>query len=238
VSIGLIVLPIGVVMFCAVIVLALLARWILVMSSPESVLRSISGSILESGSVSLSAKRKRAFHRLVSGFTRARSRGDRLRFLTLTTAVGGSELRLRRHFQLLRRRIERKFHFKAEYWGLRTNEGNGVLHLIFKGGFIPQWWLSEAWFSIHGASIVDIRVLRGSSRRLANYLVANYLCKQSFERMSWSWGWVFRGFCGVWRSRFASWYKVDRVSCLSAWNRLISTFSSQLSVRYGSLFGG
>jgi hypothetical protein len=204
----------------------------------DSVLRSVSQVVLDSGGFSLSAKRKRAFHRLLSGFTRARHRGDRLRFLTLTSVSGSSDLLLRRHAQLLFRRIRRAFGFKPEYWSLRTNEGFGVLHIIFKGGFVPQRWISDVWRSIHGASIVDIRALRGSSRRLANYLVANYLCKQSFERMSWSWGWVFRGFCGVWRSQFASWYRIDRVSCLEAWNRLVSTFSPLLAVRYGSLSGG
>lgn len=209
--------------------------------SPYSVVDGVfvfSRSVLNSASFGLSGKQKRSFHRLVSGFTRAHSRGDRLRFLTLTTAVGGSVRLLRRHFQVLRKRIEHEFRFLPQYWSLRTNEGNGVLHIVFKGGFIPHSWLSVAWRSIHGASIVDIRALRGSPRHLASYLVANYLCKQSFERMSWSWSWVFRGFCGLWRSRFASWYRSDSVSCLRAWDRLVSTYSVPVSVVYGSLFGG
>lgn len=171
-----------------------------------------------------SIKQRRSLQRLISGFTRAHARGDRLRFLTLTSAPGGSVVLLRRHFQVLRKRIEHAFGFLPQYWSLRTNEGYGVLHIVFKGGFIPQSWLSDAWRSIHGASIVDIRVLRGSPRRLASYLVANYLCRQSFERMSWSWSWVFRGFCGVWRSRFSSWYKSAPGACLRAWNRLICSF--------------
>lgn len=206
-------------------------------SSPNSVLRSISRLVLESGSSPSSAKTKRAFQRLVSGFTRARFRGDRLRFLTLTTAVGGSVELMRRHFQTLRKRIEHHFHFKAEYWSIRTNEGNGVLHLVFKGRYVPQWWLSQVWLAIHGAGIVDIRVLKDSPRRLANYLVSQYLGHQSFERMSWSWGWVFRGFCGVWASRFSHWYKVDPSACLKAWNRLICRFSVPLPFVQGKLGG-
>lgn len=206
-------------------------------SSPDSVLRSISRLVLESGEAEFSAKRKRAFHRLLSGFTRARKRGDRLRFMTLTTAVGGSIDRVRPHFQVLRKRIKRHFGFLPQYWSLKTNEGNGVLHIVFKGGFIPQHWLSDAWFSIHGARVVDIRALWGSPRKLTNYLVANYLCKQSYERMSWSWNWVFRGFCGIWRSRFSSWYRVDRVACLKAWNSLICTFSVPIPFVQGRLGG-
>jgi hypothetical protein len=207
-------------------------------SSPESVLASVERVILDSRpSSGFSAKQKRAFHRLVSGFTRARFRGDRLRFLTLTSAVGADFHRLRRHFQLLRRRIERTFHFKAQYWSIRTNEGNGVLHIVFKGGFVPQSWISEAWSVIHGARIVDIRALRGSPRRLANYLVANYLSRQSFERLSWSWGWVFRGFCGRWSRDFSSWYRRDSVACLKAWNRLVCRFSESVPFVEGRLGG-
>lgn len=208
-------------------------------SSPESVLRSISRFVLGSDpSFGLSVKRRRAFHRLLSGLTRAHARGDALRFLTLTSAPGGSIRDLRRHFQVLRKRVEHEFGFLPQYWSILTNEGYGVLHIVFKGGFLPQHWLSNAWHSIHGAPIVDIRVLRGPPHRLANYLIVNYLCKQSFERMSWSWGWVFRGFCGVWRSRFASWYRSNRISCIEAWNRLVSTYSPHSVVHYGSLSGG
>jgi hypothetical protein len=206
-------------------------------SSPESVVASIRGIILQYGRVGLSGKMKRAFHRLVSGFTRARYRGDRLRFMTLTSVPGGSLCGLARDFQVLRKRISREFRFLIEYWMIRTNEGHGVLHVVFKGGFVPQDWLSRAWLSIHGAKIVDIRVLRGKPSRLANYLVGNYLCKQSFERMSWSWRWVFRGFCGLWASRFSSWYKVDSVACLQAWNRLICRFSWPVPFVQGKLGG-
>ena len=183
----------------------------------------------------LSRKQKRAFHRLVSGFTRARSHGDRLRFMTLTTAVGGSVCRLRRHFQLLRRRIQRRFHFEVKYWSILTNEGNGVLHIVFKGGFIPHDWLSKAWNSIHGAFIVDIRALKGSPKKLARYLIVNYLCKQSYERLSWSWSWVFRGFCGLWSHHFSSWYRSNPSACLKAWNRLVSFYVVPKAVRFGSL---
>ena len=198
-------------------------------SSPDSVLRSISRSLLESSRSKLSGKKKRAFHRLVSGFTRARFRGDRLRFMTLTSALGSRVGRLSRDFQVLRKRVEHAFGWIPQYWKINTNEGNGVMHIVFKGGFIPHAWLSDAWSAIHGARIVDIRALKGSPRKLANYLVGNYLCKQSFERMSWSWNWVFRGFCGLWSSRFSSWYKVDRVACLKAWNLLITRIAAPSS---------
>ena len=205
--------------------------------SPESVLHQIEQIILSQSPSPLSRKRKRAFHRLMSGLSRSRSRGDRLRFMTLTSSSESEHGSLSRHFQVLRKRIERRFGFLPQYWKINTNEGHGVMHIVFKGGFIPQAWLSEAWASIHGACVVDIRALKNRPKRLANYLISNYLGKQSFERMSWSWNWVFRGFCHLWRSRFASWYCIDRVSCLRAWNRLISRYESPVPFVQGCLGG-
>jgi len=175
----------------------------------------------------------------MSGLTRSRYRGDRLRFMTLTTSVGGDLRRLSRDFQVLRKRIEHRFRKRLEYWKINTNEGNGVMHIVFKGLFIPQVWLSNAWRSIHGAMIVDIRALKnGSSKNLANYLVGNYLCKQSFERMSWSWAWVYRGFCSTWKRIYSSWYRRDPLACLKAWNFHVCVYSVPLPVVYGSLSGG
>jgi len=198
-------------------------------------------------------KRKRAFHRLVSGFTRARSHGCRLRFLTLTTGKDGDSKRLSRDIQILRKRIERATRwlidrnsdyaldnvgnriekdgfdgFKIDYWKINTNEGNGVSHIIFKGGYIPYAWLSKQWEDIHGAWNIDIRSLFGKPKQMVNYLIRGYLTNQSFERMSWSWGWVFRGFCTVWKKQFAGWYRKDKKACLIAWDNLICTYQTPI----------
>jgi hypothetical protein len=151
--------------------------------------------------------------------------------MTLTSSERSDKRALSRHFQTLRKRIEHAFGVKLEYWKLNTNEGHGVIHAIFKGCYVPQRWLSDAWKQIHGARVVDVRALRNSPRRLANYLVGNYLCKQSYERMSWSWGWVFRGFCEVWKKQFSELYKVNPGLCLLRWNRLVSRVVSRPRVR-------
>jgi hypothetical protein len=196
--------------------------------SPESVVGSIANILLHDSGLNEKRKKARAYHRLLSGFTRARYHGQPLRFMTLTTATGGSQEKLTRHFQTLRKRIKRAFGFKAEYWKINTSEGNGVLHIVYKGGFIPQSWLSNAWRQIHGAFIADIHLLKGKDKRIVNYLVSQYLCKQPFERMSWSWNWVFRGFCGVWKRQFSFWYMDNRIKCLKAWNKLICSHPSYL----------
>ena len=150
---------------------------------------------------SWSKKQKRAFHRILSGFHRADGQNQKIRFMTLTTAKYEDYRRLNADFQVLRKRAKRKLGLKIDYFKIKTNEGFGVLHCLTKGGFLPQRWLSQQWHQIHGAKIVDIRGCFGKSKRLTNYLVkAFYSSKQTFERMSWSWGWVFKGFVGYWET--------------------------------------
>jgi hypothetical protein len=84
-----------------------------------------------------------------------------------------------------------------DYCKVETSEGGGVLHIIFKGDFIPQKWLSVQWNDIrNGSWNVDIRLCRDTH---ACYVVNQYLSGQNaFERYSWSWGWVYKGFIKNW----------------------------------------
>jgi len=165
-----------------------------------------------------SAKQKRAYQRLLSGLTRAKALGKKVRFMTLTSSPSSSWMELNNHFQVLRKRIERAFG-KMDYMKFKTNEGYGVLHVIFVDAFIPQRWLSRNWEEIHGAKIVDVREVRGE-KRLARYLISNYLVSQTFVRMSWSWGWVFRGFVGMWK-----WFirKFGYPVCIRHWTSFLSS---------------
>lgn len=173
--------------------------------------------------VEWSKKQKRAYHRLLSGIKRALARGQQLRFLTLTSSEWSVRDRLNANFEVLRKRIEHKFKSKIQYWKIRTNEGFGVLHVIFKGCFLPQSWLSSQWMDIHRAPIVDVRSVQGSDsgRGLAYYVVGHYLSHQSFERMSWSWGWVFKGFVSYWKAHFVG--KFPSLSeAIGAWDLFLS----------------
>jgi hypothetical protein len=172
-----------------------------------------------------SKKQRRAFQRLMSGLTVGKSRRERLRFATLTTSDEAKQLgfdkKLNGHFRILKMRILRKYHFKMKYWKIRTNEGNGVLHIIFRGKHVPQKWLSEQWADIHMSPIVDIRSLYETLRGLKGicfYLIGNYLSEQSFERMSWDYSWVFPAFVGCWR-RLIEKYGFKRG--LELWSRLL-----------------
>jgi hypothetical protein len=103
-----------------------------------------------------------------------------------------------------------------EYCKINTGEGNGVIHALMVGGIIDQDWIARVWHEIHGGSctrhgknlvwIENVEMKSNSQcRRMARYLVGNYLCKQSFERMSWSWNWVCKGFVSkVWKPLLAS----------------------------------
>lgn len=143
------------------------------------------------------SKQKRAYQRVLSGFKKASYLDYQMRFMTLTSSSASDIDKLNRHFQVLRYRIQRKFG-RMQYFKVKTNEGNGVLHIVFYGPYIPQAWLSQNWKDIHGASIVDIRAVKGTIKRLARYVVSQYVCGQSFIRNSWSLGWVFPGFVKTW----------------------------------------
>jgi hypothetical protein len=166
-------------------------------------------------------KQRRAFQRLMSGLTVGKSRCERLRFLTLTSFSESVGRSLNADFRVLKMRIFRKFHFKMKYWKIRTNEGNGVLHVVFRGKYLPQKWLSEQWADIHKSPIVDIRFLHETKKGLTGivfYLVGNYSAKQSFERMSWGYSWVFPAFVSSWK-RLVETYGFRRG--LELWNRLL-----------------
>jgi hypothetical protein len=170
---------------------------------------------------SYTKKQRRAFHRCISGLLRAKGRLERIRFMTLTSSPQSDRSKLNYHFNLLVKQIEYTFGFKMQYWKVKTNEGYGVLHVLFrvvddklprkrkKGlllsrrrrGFIPHCWLSKTWEKIHGAKVVEIHELRGkkSERDIAYYVVGNYVSRQPVERMSYSQKWVCKGFSKKWK---------------------------------------
>jgi len=187
---------------------------------------------LKRGEGEYSKKQKRAFQRLMSGLTVGKSRRERLRFMTLTSSPEAKGRNLNADFRTLKMRILRKYHFRMKYWKIRTNEGYGVLHIVFRGRFIPQEWLSEQWADIHRSPIVDIRSLYETKKGLTGivfYLVGNYLSKQSFERMSWGYSWVFPVFVRTWKNLISR-YRFKRG--LELWNKLLcSEFEVTRQVR-------
>ena len=174
------------------------------------------------GAGSWSSKQRRSYQRLLSGLRHHQARGEIVRILTLTSVPGTSWRDLNSRFQVLRKRITRKYG-KLDYWKLRTYEGPGagVLHVIYVGPWIPHSWISRVWGEIHGAPIVYIQQLkkRYGSKRIARYMITNYMQHHEVSRQSWSWGWLFRGFVGYWHRI------VRRSPCLydaiGTWTRIL-----------------
>jgi hypothetical protein len=136
--------------------------------------------------------------------------------LDLTTAVGGDPKLMTKHYEILRRRIEKKIGKPVHYFWMQTREGNGVLHTLLAAEgslYIDHEWLSKEWEAIHGAKIVYIcRFKKGfrSRRNVSRYLVSQYFAGQLGNvRMGWSWkrtfnfpiskAWKF--FCKSFRNR-------------------------------------
>ena len=166
-------------------------------------------------------KQRRTYQRLLSGITRANNERRKLRVITLTSSLEkrACQSEMGKAWQVLRKRIDRRFGMSLEYFRLRTSEGNGVLHIVFKGGFIPHSWLKNAWNEIWKSPIVFIQAVRGE-KRLARYIVTHYMAgHRGFMRQSWSWGWVYRGFVRTWRSICQS--SVDMSSAVNMWRIIL-----------------
>lgn len=78
----------------------------------------------------------------------------------------------------------------------KTQTGFRHDHILFRGSYIEQAYLSHLWQELHNSPVVDIRRCYGR-RGLANYL-ANYLAKSPAGRYSYSWSWVWKGFVKSW----------------------------------------
>jgi len=111
---------------------------------------------------------------------------------------------------------------KARRWYQRVL--SGVTH---------QRWLSRNWAEIHNSPIVYIQKMRFKRKRLVNYLMKHYLPAHDhgglYTRMSWSWGWVFRGFCGAWK-----WFWKQGPTMYEAiieWNKLMRRSNPLISYK-------
>lgn len=78
--------------------------------------------------------------------------GKAFRFLTLTTAPGQEDQEMRERLKSLMKYL-RSFQARLDYWATRTNEGNGVYHLVLiSSAYIPQkrvqdFWGARAWIN-------------------------------------------------------------------------------------------
>ena len=127
----------------------------------------------------------------------AKYQGEILRVMHLTTSEQGDKSLLTEHFEALKKRIKRNFLSHFDYVKVNTDEGNGVIHCIYHGIFIPQQWLSRIWQEIHGSPIVFIQKMY-FGKGLRNYLNP-YL--QGQGRLSYSHNWFYRGWVTEWTNK-------------------------------------
>jgi len=145
-------------------------------------------------------KQKRAYHRAKSGVRVSSILHLPIKHLVLTTAPQGSTRNISNDFQVLRKRIYRQFGFLLSYFMVHTNEGNGVLHILFRAKqYLPQQWVSKQWNEIHLSPYVYIKEVPDTD--IARYVVTQYVAGQgsSYQRCSWSHSWVCKGFVKAWK---------------------------------------
>ena len=156
--------------------------------------------------------------------------GERVRMLTLTSPAGEDPQRsydeLRKRWKRLRESLRRRFPgLRLEYFAVIERQQRGVahLHVLTRGGYIPQAWLSQAAACAGFGPVVDIR----NVGRAAGRYVAKYLGKEMGDvperlgfpplppwhrRATWSRGWapVFMQQLAMWRARLRqagyAWY--------------------------------
>jgi len=172
-------------------------------------------------------RRKRAYQRVKSGL----AVGGCLRFITLTSSPTSPPERLGRDLSVLVKRLRRRYG-KFEYVAVKVpGEGHGVVHVIARGTYIPQMGLSKAWKEVRGAPIVDIRLITRTSGRVGNYVISQYVSGQKGDtRMSWSWGWVYRGFCRRW----AYYKKTFKSNAVSVWSTHLRAYRGSM-LEWGKL---
>jgi len=113
--------------------------------------------------------------------------GWSVRWVNLTSSLSSDRKKLMPHFICIREYMARRLEVPVEYAGVRTKEGNGVLHVLMaakvKRG--KAWstacspmWLSDAWGRLHGAPVTWIKEVKLDTvdrLRLSRYMVTQYM---------------------------------------------------------------
>lgn len=101
-----------------------------------------------------------------------------------------------------RNNLNKKFTF--EYLKVNTNEGNGVIHAIYRGSYLPYNYLVDNWQDIHNSWEINIQRiddLKKSDKNVASYIVNQYITNQdkaTYTRYSQSKQWIFPNYSVLW----------------------------------------
>ena len=65
-----------------------------------------------------------------------------------------------------------------DYFKVTTNEGNGVLHILYKGDYIPYNYIVDIWQDIHNSRMVNIQRVKTDKQNIKNttfYVISQYI---------------------------------------------------------------
>lgn len=94
--------------------------------------------------------------------------------------------------------------FSFDYFKVETNEGNGVLHILYRGSYLPYNFIVDNWQDIHlswEVNIMSVDFVRFNNlKNVSSYIVSQYVSSQdcSYVRSSQSQHWVYPGFKTRW----------------------------------------
>jgi len=165
-------------------------------------------------------KRRRTFQRVISGL----KVGGHFKFITLTTSEESwaANKDIQESWRALKERMTRRGlisgYVKVKEF---TKRGLPHLHIIVRGPWIPQWWLSQAWKDIHISPVVDVRRVQGQGGAAA-YL-SKYLGKDPRAKCSWGWTWVWKGFVKDWKRHVGDGLEggASMVDIIEVWNCIL-----------------
>jgi len=107
------------------------------------------------------------------------------------------------HNQMVRKygrnNLKKKFSF--EYFKVETSEGNGVLHILYRGSYLPYNFIVDNWMDIHNSWDINIKKVDLSDcKSSACYVVSQYVGGQgsAYVRGSSSRKWVYSGYVSDW----------------------------------------
>lgn len=118
-------------------------------------------------------RRSRTFGKILSFLQFAKAHNQECYFLTLTSSHASENLQ--RAWEVLIKRIRRRYGL-FEYVRIRTSEGCGVLHVIFKSHRLDINWIRSSWKELNKAPQMKIIKVWAYTRRLAGYF-CSYLGK-------------------------------------------------------------
>lgn len=178
----------------------------------------------------LGRKRRRTYQRVISGL----KVGGQFKFITLTTSEESwaANKDIQASWRTLKERMVRRGlifgYVKVKEF---TKRGLPHLHIIVRGPWIPQRWLSEVWADIHLSPVVDVRRVQGQGGAAA-YL-SKYLGKDPRAKCSWGWSWVWKGFVKDWRQHCADGFESGHsmVDIIGIWDGILERHGEQVRSR-------